>query len=479
MASLRKSFFFNLIYSLATKYPTASNLSYFWNFGVFALVALVIQIVSGILLVMHYTPSIDYAFISCDHIMRDVNAGWILRYLHANGASIFFIVVYAHILRGLIQGSYLFSRELLWCSGVLILLLMIITAFLGYILPWGQMSLWGATVITNLASTIPVFGESIVLWLWGGFSVANPTLQKFFALHFVAPFIILALVALHVYLLHAAGSSNPLGRDYYLDKVGFTPYYTIKDFYSLFIFFMVFAILVFFIPNVLGHPDNYIPANSDVTPDHIVPEWYFLPFYAILRAIPDKAFGVLALLMSIVLLFFLPFLHTSYIRSTLFKPSYKLLCFVFIAVVFLLGYLGAKPIEEPFLFLAQTATKFYFSFFFIVLFVEKFDQFLLKAVFIFNFPFILIPLSLFLIGQEIINLNPETLLIIFSTILVVYLIKSVRYVTFSFFSNEQKKIRTLMQTHFYNLYQTLQTAESTITKDIWFRLGYTALLGKK
>jgi ubiquinol-cytochrome c reductase cytochrome b subunit len=254
------------------------------------------------------------------------------------------------------------------------------TAFLGYILPWGQMSLWGATVITNLASTIPLAGDSIVLWLWGGFSVANPTLQKFFALHFVFPFIILALVALHIYLLHVSGSSNPLGAGYPSDKTSFTPYYTIKDFYSLFIFFMVFAILVFFMPNALGHPDNYIPANSNVTPEHIVPEWYFLPFYAILRAIPDKALGVLALLMSIIMLLFLPYLHTSSVRSALFKPSYKMLCFTFIGVTVLLGYLGAKPIEDPFLSLAQYATLFYFSFFLVLPFIDRIDQILLKLV---------------------------------------------------------------------------------------------------
>jgi ubiquinol-cytochrome c reductase cytochrome b subunit len=380
MHSLRKNLIASLLYQTAVKYPAPSNLSYVWNFGVFATVALMLQIVTGIILVMHYTPHVDLAFLSCEHIMRDVNYGWLLRYLHANGASLFFIVVYAHIFRGLIFGSYLFSRELLWCSGVIILLLMIITAFLGYILPWGQMSLWGATVITNLASTIPLVGDSIVLWLWGGFSVANPTLNKFFSLHFLFPFIILALVGLHLLLLHAYGSSNPLGIDYQNDKILFTPYYTLKDFYSLFFFFIFFAFLVFFIPNTLGHPDNYIPANSDVTPEHIVPEWYFLPFYAILRAIPDKALGVVALLLSIVILVFLPFIHTTYIRSSLFKPLYKVLCFSFLAVVILLGFLGAKPIEAPYLSLAQYATIAYFSFFFILIIVERLDLFLIKLL---------------------------------------------------------------------------------------------------
>jgi ubiquinol-cytochrome c reductase cytochrome b subunit len=260
---------------------------------------------------------------------------------------------------------------------------MIITAFLGYILPWGQMSLWGATVITNLASTIPVVGDQIVLWLWGGFSVANPTLNKFFSLHFLFPFIILALVGLHFVLLHNSGSSNPLGIDYNTDKVGFTPYYTLKDFYSLAFFFILFGTLIFFMPNTLGHPDNYIPANSDVTPEHIVPEWYFLPFYAILRAIPDKALGVLALLMSIAILLILPFIHATYLRSSLFKPVYKVLCFAFLADVILLGFLGAKPIEAPYLSMAQYATIGYFSFFIILILVERIDLLtirMLKAV---------------------------------------------------------------------------------------------------
>lgn len=380
MHSLRKSTIPSLIYSTAVKYPTPSNLTYAWNFGVFATVALILQIITGLILVMHYTPHVDLAFISCEHISRDVNGGWLLRYAHANGASVFFIVVYTHIFRGLIFGSYLFSRSLLWVSGVIILLLMIITAFLGYILPWGQMSLRGATVITNLASTIPYVGDSIVLWLWGGFSVANPTLNKFFSLHFLFPFIILAIVGLHLILLHNYGSSNPLGIDYGTDKVGFTPYYTLKDFYSIAYFFIFLAILIFFIPNTLGHPDNYIPANSDITPEHIVPEWYFLPFYAILRAIPDKALGVLALLMSILILLFLPFVHSSYIRSSLFKPVYKILCLSFLAIVIILGFLGAKPIEAPYLSLAQYATIGYFSFFPLLVIIEKIDLTLIKLL---------------------------------------------------------------------------------------------------
>ena len=294
--------------------------------------------------------------------------------LSCQGASIFFIVVYSHIARGLLYGSYLYLRRGLWTSGVLILLLMIITAFLGYILPWGQMSLWGATVITNLASTIPLVGENIVQWLWGGFSVDNPTLNKFFSLHYLLPFIILGLVAIHLILLHISGSSNPLGINYQNDKITFSPYYTIKDFYSIFGFIGLLTMLVFFIPNTLGHPDNYIPSNPSITPEHIVPEWYFLPFYAILRAIPDKALGVIALLSSIIILLFLPYIHTTLIRTSSFKPIYKLLINIFIGNSLLLGYLGAKPIESPFLEMAKICTLIYFSFFIIIILTEKIDK---------------------------------------------------------------------------------------------------------
>ena len=255
---------------------------------------------------------------------------------------------------------------------------MIITAFLGYILPWGQMSLWGATVITNLASTIPVVGENIVQWLWGGFSVDNPTLNKFFSLHYLFPFIILGLVGIHLILLHVSGSSNPLGIDFQNDKITFSPYYTLKDFYSVFAFIALLSWLIFFIPNTLGHPDNYIPSNPSVTPEHIVPEWYFLPFYAILRAIPDKSLGVIALLSSIIILLFLPYLHTTFVRSSLFKPFYKIFILNFLSNAILLGYLGAKPIESPFLETAQICTLIYFSFFIIIIIVEKIDSFFQK-----------------------------------------------------------------------------------------------------
>lgn len=378
--SIKASSLFRMLYGTIITYPTPTNLTYVWNFGIFALAALIIQILTGIILVMHYTPHLDLAFVSIEHIMRDVNMGWLLRYIHANGASIFFIVVYAHIFRGLFYGSYLNSREFLWCSGVIILLFMIITAFLGYILPWGQMSLWGATVITNLASTIPMVGENIVVWLWGGFSVANPTLTKFFSLHYLFPFLILALVGLHLLLLHASGSSNPLGVAFRPDGIPMAPYYLIKDFFSIFIFFAGFGLLIFFTPNELGHPDNYIPANLWVTPAHIVPEWYFLPFYAILRSIPDKLLGVLALLASILILFFLPFLHKSNLRSSMFKPVFKTIVFIFFGLCFNLCYIGSKPITEPFLTIGQISTVLYFSFFIIIIIADRCDHYIFRNI---------------------------------------------------------------------------------------------------
>jgi len=381
MRFIKKNPFLNQLYSTAITYPAPVNITYFWNFGIFALVCLVIQIITGIILVMHYCPHIDLAFISVEHIMRDVNYGWLLRYFHANGASVFFIVVYVHVFRGIFYGSYIHPREFLWVSGVLILFLMIITAFLGYILPWGQMSYWGATVITNLASTIPYFGETIVYWLWGGFSVSNPTLNKFFSLHYLFPFIIAALVGLHLLFLHEFGSSNPLGIDFKVDKTPFTPYFTIKDFYSVLLLILFFAFLVFFLPNTLGHPDNYIPADSEVTPSHIVPEWYFLPFYAILRTIPNKLLGVVALLASILVLFLLPFVHKPKVRVSVFKPIHMGLCMVFLANCFLLGWLGGKPVEDPFLLLARLSTSFYFLFFFLIVLIDRVEYFLIKKVF--------------------------------------------------------------------------------------------------
>jgi ubiquinol-cytochrome c reductase cytochrome b subunit len=312
---------------------------------------------------MHYTPYIDLAFNSVEHIMRDVFNGWFLRYLHANGASMFFIVVYSHIFRGLYFGSYIRPRELLWCSGVIIFLLMMATAFIGYVLPWGQMSFWGATVITNLFSAIPFVGSSIVEWLWGGFSVSNATLNRFFSLHYLLPFIIAGLVVIHIGFLHKDGSNNPLGVESSMDKITFYPYFYFKDLFSVFVFLIFFSLFVFFSPNILGHTDNYIPANPMVTPSHIVPEWYFLPFYAILRSIPNKLGGVCAMFGAIVVLFLIPFINQSEVRSSFFRPLYRKAFWLLVADFLILGWVGQKVVETPYIEIGQAATFFYFIFF--------------------------------------------------------------------------------------------------------------------
>jgi ubiquinol-cytochrome c reductase cytochrome b/c1 subunit len=350
-------------------FPTPRNFNYFWNFGAIATVMLVLMIVTGIVLAMNYQPNSALAFDSVERIMRDVPSGWLMRYMHMTGASFFFAAVYIHIIRGLYYGSYKAPRELLWMLGVVILLLMMATAFMGYVLPWGQMSFWGATVITNLFSAIPVVGESVVTWLWGGFAVDNPTLNRFFALHYLLPFIIVAVVALHVVALHVHGSNNPLGIDPKgpQDTVPFHPYYTIKDGFGLTIFLIVYAIFVFFMPNALGEPVNYVPANPLATPNEIVPEWYLLPFYAILRAIPDKLSGVIAMFASIGLLFLLPWLDTSRVRSCTFRPIYKWFVPVLVIDVLILGYCGAHPPEGYFVPLARVATFYYFFHFLILL----------------------------------------------------------------------------------------------------------------
>jgi ubiquinol-cytochrome c reductase cytochrome b subunit len=350
-------------------FPTPRNFNYFWNFGAIATVMLVLMIVTGIVLAMNYQPNADLAFASVERIMRDVPSGWLMRYMHMTGASFFFAAVYIHIVRGLYYGSYKAPRELLWILGVVILLLMMATAFMGYVLPWGQMSFWGATVITNLFSAIPVVGESIVTWLWGGFAVDNPTLNRFFALHYLLPFIIVAVVALHVVALHVHGSNNPLGIDTKgpQDTVPFHPYYTIKDGFGLTVFLIIYAVFVFFMPNALGEPVNYVPANPLATPNEIVPEWYLLPFYAILRAIPDKLSGVIAMFGSIGLLFLLPWLDTSRVRSCTFRPIYKWFVPVLVIDVLILGYCGAHPPEGYFVPLARVATLYYFFHFLILL----------------------------------------------------------------------------------------------------------------
>ena len=367
---------FSMMQADLVDYPTPKNLNYWWNFGSLAGIVLVIMIATGVFLAMHYTPHVDYAFESVERIMRDVNYGWLMRYLHMNGASMFFIVVYIHMFRGLYYGSYKNPRELLWILGVFILLAMMATAFMGYVLPWGQMSFWGATVITNLFSAIPLVGESIVTWLWGGFSVDNATLNRFFSLHYLMPFIIFALVFLHLVALHTSKSNNPLGIDVKgpQDTIPFTPYYTIKDMFGLGVFMLIYLGFVFFAPNFFGEPDNYIKANPLVTPPHIVPEWYFLPFYAILRAItfdiwfiPAKLIGVVAMFGSILILLVLPWLDRSPVRSARFRPLYKQFFWIFLLDCFVLGYVGANPPEGYFVILGQVATAYYFAHFLIVI----------------------------------------------------------------------------------------------------------------
>ncbi len=350
-------------------FPTPRNFNYFWNFGALAMVNLVIMILTGIFLAMNYQPNTELAFDSVQRIMRDVNYGWLIRYVHQNGASMFFIVTYIHIFRGLYYGSYKTPRELLWMLGVVIFLLMMATAFLGYVLPWGQMSYWGATVITNLFSAIPWIGPKIVTLLWGGFSVDNPTLNRFFSLHYLLPFVIVGVVFLHVAALHIVGSNNPLGIDVKTpqDTVPFHPYYTIKDSVGICVYLMVFAAFVFFAPNYLGDPINFVPANPLQTPAHIVPEWYFLPFYAILRSVPDKLLGVLLMFGSILLLFVLPWLDTSPVRSARFRPIYRWLIWALVLCVVVLGFCGARPPEGIWVVLSRICTLYYFAHFLVIL----------------------------------------------------------------------------------------------------------------
>lgn len=362
--------------------PLPSNINYYWNFGSLLGLCLIIQIITGIALAMHYNPSVDLAFISVEHIMRDVNYGWLLRYMHANGASMFFICVYIHMARGLYYGSYTKPRELLWSVGVIIFFIMMGTAFIGYVLPWGQMSFWGATVITNMLSALPWIGTDLVQLVWGGFSVDNATLNRFFSLHYLLPFILAALVCVHLMALHEHGSNNPLGIGSNMDKVPFHPYFTYKDLYGVFIFLIFFSFFVYFNPNVLGHSDNYIPANPLVTPSHIVPEWYFLPFYAILRSIPNKLGGVIAMIGAILILLLLPLLHTSHIRSASFRPFQKKLFWFFVADVILLGWIGGQVVEDPYVLVGQIATIFYFSYFLILIpFVGFIENILVKIFF--------------------------------------------------------------------------------------------------
>ncbi|PCI85999.1 MAG: cytochrome b [Hyphomicrobiales bacterium] len=367
----------SLMHSAAVSMPNPRNLNYWWVFGGIAMFMLIVQIVTGIILAMHYTPHADMAFNSVEHIMRDVNWGWMLRYTHANGASMFFIAVYIHILRGMYYGSYKAPREVLWLLGMLIYLLMMATGFMGYVLPWGQMSFWGATVITNFFEVVPFIGDDIRTLLWGGFAVDNPTLNRFFSLHYLLPFVILGVVVLHIWALHVPGSNNPLGIEPKTkqDTMSFHPYFTMKDLYAIVLFAIVLFYFVFFNPNFMGHPDNYIPANSLVTPAHIVPEWYYLPFYAILRSIPDKLGGVVGMFGAILIMFVVPWLDTSKVRSAKFRPAYRIFFWIFVFNGILLGYFGQVSTTDDFLgihgvtnlLVSRISTIYYFGFFIVIL----------------------------------------------------------------------------------------------------------------
>lgn len=346
-------------------YPTPINVSYLWGYGSLSGLILALQIVTGIFLAIHYTPNIDYAFNRVQHIIRDVNNGWLIRTLHANGARCFFTLVYIHIFRGFYYGSYMQPRSALWCSGVVMLILMMAIGFIGYVLPWGQMRFWGATVITNLVSAIPQVGDPIVKWLWGGFRVGNATLNRFFRLHFALPFALVGVVILHLALLHNNGSNNPIGVNTKGRNLTFYPYFYVKDLFGFLIIIIVLGIFVFFMPNLLGHADNFIIANPIVTPAHIVPEWYFLPFYAILRSIPHKLGGIIAIGAALVGLMVLPFINTSEVRSTRFRPVFKVLFWIFVVNTLILGWIGQKGVEYPYVEIGQFATVFYFGFLFI------------------------------------------------------------------------------------------------------------------
>lgn len=347
--------------------PQPSNISYLWNFGSLLAFCLIIQIITGVTLGMHYTPNISEAFDSVEHIMRDVNNGWLVRYLHSNTASAFFFLVYLHIGRGLYYGSYKAPRTLVWIIGTIIFIVMMATAFLGYVLPYGQMSLWGATVITNLMSAIPWIGQDIVQFIWGGFSVNNATLNRFFALHFVLPFVLAALALMHLIALHdSSGSSNPLGVSGNYDRLPFHPYYIFKDLITIFLFIIILSIFVFFMPNVLGDSENYVMANPMQTPPAIVPEWYLLPFYAILRSIPNKLLGVIAMFAAILALLIMPFSDLSKLRGIQFRPLSKVAFFIFVANFLILMQLGAKHVESPFIEFGQISTVLYFAHFLII-----------------------------------------------------------------------------------------------------------------
>ncbi|HTV33651.1 MAG TPA: cytochrome b/b6 [Methylocella sp.] len=358
-----------LIHSSFVVFPNPRNLNYWWTFGGILTFMLVAQIITGVVLVMHYTPQSGLAFASIEHIMRDVNYGWLLRYMHANGASMYFLALYIHMLRGMYYGSYKSPREVLWLLGVLIYLLSIATAFMGYVLPWGQMSFWGATVITSLFSAIPLVGESITTWLWGGYSVDNATLNRFFSLHYLLPFIIAGVIVLHIWALHVHGSNNPAGieKKTAKDTLPFHPFFTVKDSFALVCFLVFYSWFVFYVPNYLGDADNYIEANPLQTPVHIVPEWYYLPFYAILRSIPNKLGGTTAMFIAVLVPAILPWLDRSPVRSAVFRPLYRIFFWLFVLCAILLGYIGSQPPEGSYLIAGRILTLYYFVHFFLIL----------------------------------------------------------------------------------------------------------------
>ena len=360
---------FTLLHREYVAFEMPRNVNVFWAFGAIGLVLLVLLMASGVFLAMHYIPNTAGAFASVEHIMRDVNYGWLLRYLHANAGSFFFLAVYIHLFRALYYGSHRGPRELVWLLGVLIYFVMMATGFLGYVLPWGQMSFWAATVITNLFSALPVIGDPVVTWLWGGFAVDSPTLTRFYALHYLMPFVLLALVLLHVWAVHVCGANNPLGveRTNPKDRVPFYPYIVIKDLVAVALFLLIAAAFLFFMPNALGHPDNYIPADPLVTPAHIEPEWYFLPLYAILRAVPDKLGGAVAMVGAVLVLFPLPWLDSSKVRSMVFKPLSRLCFWLFVADCVLLGVCGANPPEGGWVLAARAGTLGYFAYFLVII----------------------------------------------------------------------------------------------------------------
>jgi ubiquinol-cytochrome c reductase cytochrome b subunit len=370
-----------LLNSHIINYPTPINLTYAWSFGSLAGICLIIQIITGIYLATHYTPNMKLAYNSVQFIMRDVPYGWFWRYSHANGASMFFIVVYLHLFRGLYYGSYMQPRQYIWCSGVLLLLLMMGTAFTGYVLPWGQMSFWGATVITSMVTILPK-GQLIAEWIWGGYVIKDPTLRRFFVVHYLLPFLTVAVSIIHLILLHKEGSNNPLGTDYYGDYVSFFPFFLVKDSFAFSIFLIVYGNFIFYNPEYLNHPDNYVRANPIKTPLHVVPEWYFLVFYAILRGIPHKTGGILAMFGSILILLIIPFNNTSTIRSTNYRPFFQIFFWLFVADCGVLLWVGAMDIKyKKYLIISQMATVYYYLFFVFILPISgKFEYFLLNYI---------------------------------------------------------------------------------------------------